>query len=254
MAYLRTLTALTALTALAACTPDPGDETSAGSTSASSGSSGSPTTSGPTTNPDDTGILTSTSEPATTGSTSASSSGSSGDTDDTTTGALACNELPDFVASHTAWEAARDAHANTYYYTVLRSAAGLVPPDFCIYRTLIAVVDGKVVERRFEISDTLGEPECEKSFTEQGDEVGTGAAEFVAPPATVDALYGACCDNVLHIEPADEYTVTFATDDAGLMKSCYYVANGCDDGCDGGPLGYALDFETLAFGAPPPAP
>ena len=256
MAYLRTLTALTALTALAACTPDPGDETSAGSTSAtSSGSSGSPTTSGPTTDPDDTGILTSTSEPATTGSTSASSSsGSSGDTDDTTTGALACNELPDFVASHTAWEAARDAHANTYYYTVLRSAAGLVPPDFCIYRTLIAVADGKVVERRFEISDMLGDPECEKSFTEQGDEVGTGTAEFVAPPATVDALYGACCDNVLHIEPADEYTVTFATDDAGLMKSCYYVANGCDDGCDGGPLGYALDFETLAFGAPPPAP
>ena len=43
-----------------------------------------------------------------------------------------------------------------------------------------------------------------------------------------------------------------ATDDAGLMKSCYYVANGCADGCDGGPLGYALDFETLAFGAPPP--
>ncbi len=254
MAYLRTLTTLAALAALAACTPDPGDETSAGSTSASSsGSSGSPTTSGPTTNPDDTGILTSTSEPATS-STSASSSGSSGDTDDTTTGALACNELPDFVASHTAWEAARDAHANTYYYTVLRSAAGLVPPDFCIYRTLIAVVDGKVVERRFEISDMLGEPECEKSFTEQGDEVGTGVAEFVAPPATVDALYGACCDNVLHIEPADEYTVTFATDDAGLMKSCYYVANGCADGCDGGPLGYALDFETLAFGAPPPAP
>lgn len=252
MTYLRTLPL--ALVALAACTPqNPGDESSSSTASSSSASStgdsnptSTGTTEGPATTTDDT-----TSEPVTSSSTTAQTSSTTSDTDDTTTGALACNELPEFVASFTAWEAARDANANTYYYSVLRGFSGFGPPDYCIYRTLIAVADGKVVERRFEIAETIGNPECDKSFTEIGDEIGTGVADFVAPPATVDTLYGACCDNVLHIEPAEEYTVTFSTDKEGLMKTCYYVANGCDDGCDGGPLGFALDFEVLAFGAPP---
>lgn len=46
--------------------------------------------------------------------------------------------------------------------------------------------------------------------------------------------------------------VTFEVDRQGLMFQCYYVINGCADGCDGGPLGTNLEFETLAFGPPPP--
>lgn len=254
MTYLRTIPL--ALLVLAACTPDPGDESSSSNSStstSSSASSGDPGTGEPTTTA---ATSSSDSEPATTGTTSDTSTtdATTSTTDDTTTGALACGELPDFVASFTAWETARDANANTYYYSLLRGPSGLVPPDFCIYRTLVAVADGEVIERRFEIAEMVGEPECDKAFTEQGDEVGTGTADYLAPAVTVDALYSACCDMVLHIEPADEYTVTFSTDKEGLMKTCYYVANGCADGCDGGPLGAALDFEALAFGAPPPAP
>lgn len=254
MTYLRTIPL--ALLVLAACTPDPGDESSSSNSStstSSSASSGDPGTGEPTTIA---ATSSSDSEPATTGTTSDTSTtdATTSTTDDTTTGALACGELPDFVASFTAWETARDANANTYYYSLLRGPSGLVPPDFCIYRTLVAVADGEVIERRFEIAEMVGEPECDKAFTEQGDEVGTGTADYLAPAVTVDALYSACCDMVLHIEPADEYTVTFSTDKEGLMKTCYYVANGCADGCDGGPLGAALDFEALAFGAPPPAP
>jgi hypothetical protein len=254
MTYLRTIPL--ALLVLAACTPDPGDESSSSNSStstSSSASSGDPGTGEPTTTA---ATSSSDSEPATTGTTSDTSTtdATTSTTDDTTTGALACGELPDFVASFTAWETARDANANTYYYSLLRGPSGLVPPDFCIYRTLVAVADGEVIERRFEIAEMVGEPECDKAFTEQGDEVGTGMADYLAPAVTVDALYSACCDMVLHIEPADEYTVTFSTDKEGLMKTCYYVANGCADGCDGGPLGAALDFEALAFGAPPPAP
>jgi hypothetical protein len=256
MTYLRTIPL--ALLVLAACTPDPGDESSSSNSStstSSSASSGDPGTGEPTTTA---ATSSSDSEPATTGTTSDTSTttdaSTTSTTDDTTTGALACGELPDFVASFTAWETARDANANTYYYSLLRGPSGLVPPDFCIYRTLVAVADGEVIERRFEIAEMVGEPECDKAFTEQGDEVGTGTADYLAPAVTVDALYSACCDMVLHIEPADEYTVTFSTDKEGLMKTCYYVANGCADGCDGGPLGAALDFEALAFGAPPPAP
>jgi hypothetical protein len=267
MTYLRAvpLCPLFLIALVAACPPAPGDDssTSASSSTASSSSgsesaSGTEPTSQPTTEPttvatDESASGTESASGSTTGTTAPDTS-STGDTDDTTTGALACNELPDFVASFTAWEAARDANANTYYYSVLRGVGGLMPPDYCIYRTLVAVADGKVVERRVEISDQIGNPMCDEPFVEKDAEVGTKMSDFAAPAVTVDALYGACCDMVLHIEPADEYTITFTTDEDGLMQACYYVANGCADGCDGGPLGAALEFEVLEFGAPPPQP
>jgi len=268
MTYLRAvpLCPLFLIALVAACPPAPGDDssTSASSSTASSSSgtesaSGTEPTSQPSTEPttvatDESASGTESASGSTSGSTTAPDTSSTGDTDDTTTGALACNELPDFVASFTAWEAARDANANTYYYSVLRGVGGLMPPDYCIYRTLVAVADGKVVERRFEISDQIGNPMCDEPFVEKDAEVGTKMSDFAAPAVTVDALYGACCDMVLHIEPADEYTITFTTDEDGLMQACYYVANGCADGCDGGPLGAALEFEVLEFGAPPPQP
>lgn len=265
MTYLRAVP-LCLLTVVfsSACPPAPGDESSTGASSStassSSGSESDPTesaTTKPTTQATDesaSGTDSASSEPVTSTGTTAPDTSSTGDTDDTTTGALACNELPDFVASFTAWEAARDANANTYYYSVVRGVGGLMPPDYCIYRTLVAVADGQVIERRFEIAEMIGNPSCDEPFAEEGDKVGSNMSDFAAPPVTVDALYGACCDMVLHIEPADEYTVTFTTDEDGLMQSCYYVANGCADGCDGGPLGAALEFEALEFGAPPPKP
>jgi len=253
MTYLRTLPL--ALVVLAACTSDPGDESSTSDGSSSGGASDTSATSSPTEptgEPTTAGSSGSDSESATTAISSTSESSTT--SEDSTTGGLACADVPDYVASFAAWEQARDANANTYFYSVLRGPSGLVPPDYCIYRTLVAVVDGQVVERRFEISEMFGEADCDKTFTEKGDEVGTGTADYLAPAVTVDELYAACCDMVLHIQPADEFTVTFSTDKEGLMNTCYYVANGCADGCDGGPLGAALAFEKLDFGAPPPAP
>ncbi len=248
-----------------ACNPDKGDDTSesagtTGETATTGEPTTAPTTGDPTTAPTtSTTADTSTGEPATTGTstTATSTSTSTGEstTDDTTTGSpVGCAEDPEFTTSWNAWQAAVQGSGDTYFYTVLRSFGGLMPPDYCIYRTMVVVVDGAVVERRFEVAEKVGNPVCDEPFLEKGEDVGTQVVDLAAVPATVETLYAACCDDVIHIEPADDYMVTFTADDKGLMNQCYYIANGCADGCDGGPLGASLSFESLVFGAAPPAP
>jgi len=237
-----------------ACNPGKGEDTSAsesaGTTSAATSSATSSATS-PTTSPTtDIG----TTDPGTTSTTSLTTGDTADTTGDSTTGvAVGCGEDPDFAASWSAWQAAVEVNGPTYYYSVLRGVGGLMPPDYCIYRTLIVVSNGIVTDRHFEIDQMVGDPQdCETPFFESGAEVGTNVANFAAVPATVDTLYGACCDQVIHIEPAEEYMITFEVDKQGLMAQCFYVPNGCADGCDSGPLGDSLIFETLAFGPPPP--
>ena len=247
-----------------ACNPDKGDDTSASdsavttgneSTGATTGATTGPTT-GPTTDVGTTEVVTTgggetvtTGATTTTGGTTTTEETTGGET---TGGAIGCGEDAEFTASWNAWQTAVQANGATYYYAVIRGVSGFGPPDYCLYRTTVVVTDGVPVERRFEISAMVGNPvDCEEPFTEMGEDLGTHDSGFAAVPATVDTLYGACCDQVIHVEPAEEYMVTFATDDQGLMKQCYYVANGCADGCSGGPFGPSLDFEVLAFGAPP---
>ena len=214
-----------------ACNPDKGDDSGSESTGAA------PTSS--TTDVDPTGS-------GTTGPTSGEST-----TGETTGGALACGDDPEFTASLAAWQAAVSTNGATYYYSVIDGFGPFGEP-YCMYRTLVAVTDGVVVERRFEIALMDGEPvECETPFIEMGAEIGTHDVNYAAEPVTVDALYAACCDEVLHVEPAEDYTVEFTTDDRGFMKQCYHVMTACADGCDSGPFGSSLDFEVLAFGAPP---
>lgn len=269
----RTLLALCAAGLALACNPDKGDDTSAsessGNTSgATTGTATTPTTDGPTTGEATTSAtsgattdLGTTGEPGTTTTASETTNASSTTVDtsetggDTTGGAALCGDDPEFTASWNAWQAALETNGDTYYYSVIRGISGFGPPDYCLYRTTVIVVDGAVVERRFVISEMVGDPQdCEMSFVEKGAEVGNTFSGFAAAPVTVDALYTACCEQVIHIEPAEEYMVTFEVDKDGLMHQCFYVANGCADGCDGGPLGPSLEFEVLAFGAAPPAP
>ena len=174
--------------------------------------------------------------------------------DDSTTGEPLCSENTQFTAAWTAWQKAIADKGATYFYTVRRSPGGFVGENYCIYRTLIAVTDGQISERRFEVAELVGAPDCEPSFIEKGAELGTHIDEFLAAPITVDALYTGCCDDVIHVQPAEDYSIQFAVDEAGLMARCYYLINSCGESCDGGPLGQPLTFETLQFGAPPPAP
>ena len=195
-----------------------------------------------------------TTDPGTTSTTSLTTGDTLDTTGDSTTGvAVGCGEDPEFTASWSAWQAAVEVNGPTHYYSVSRGFGGRMPPDYCIYRTMIVVNDGIITDRHFEIDQMVGDPQdCETPFYENGAEVGTNFANFAAVAATVDTLYAACCDQVINIEPAEEYMVTFEVDRQGLMAQCFYVPNGCADGCDSGPLGASLIFETLAFGPPPP--
>ena len=219
-----------------ACNPDKGDDTGSESTGAAPTSSTTGTTDV---------------EPTGTGETGAT--GTTGG--ETTGGALGCGDDPEFTASLAAWQAAVSTNGATYYYSVIDGFTIYSEGNNCMYRTLVAVTDGVVVERRFEIASMEGDAsECETPFIEKGAEIGTHDVNYAAEPVTVDALYAACCDEVLHVEPAEDYTTEFKTDDRGFMKQCYHVMTACADSCDSGPFGSSLDFEVLAFGAPPPAP
>lgn len=239
-----------------ACNPDSDPGVSESASSSSSTTTGDvPTTGGSTAEPPDssTGSSDTTAETTdgTSGSTTVEPDSSTGDT---TTGEPVCMGDAAFTASYDAWKAAVAANGTTYYYSVLRSEGGFQQPDYCFYRTLIAVIDGEVYERRYEVAEVLGEATCDAEWIEKGVEIGKHSQAdqpLAAPPVTVDALYGACCET-LAMQPADEYMFTFETDKDGLMKTCYYVLNGCADDCSGGPLGASLEFEVIAFGEPPP--
>lgn len=164
----------------------------------------------------------------------------------------ACDDHPALTASWTAWRAAADSHHDTYFYSVRRALDFYDWPEYCVYHTLVAVVEGRVVERRFTLVDSAGDLDCDPDFIEKGDEIGTHNTGMDAPAVTFDALYVACCDTVIHIEPSDEYRVTFGIDEAGLMRACSYEMIACGEFCFGGPLGDVLNVVGLEFGVPPP--
>lgn len=241
-----------------ACNPDSGDPGVSESASSSSSSTGEAPTGGSTADPPDP-TTSSTTDATTTAATESGTDSTTveppdSSTGDTTTGEPVCMGDAAFTASYDAWKAALQTNGDTYYYSVLRSESGFQQPDYCIYRTLIAVIDGEVYERRYEVAEVLGEATCDAEWIEKGVEIGKHSEAdqpLAAPPVTVDTLYGACCET-LNMQPADEYAFTFETDPDGFMKTCYYVLNGCADDCSGGPLGATLEFEVIAFGEPPP--
>jgi hypothetical protein len=185
-------------------------------------------------------------------------SGASATTGDPTTTATAttgepaaCADEPAFQASLDAWQAALAAGGPDYWYSVIRYTSGFEDVAHCHYRTIVAVSAGTVVERRFEVYDKFGDIECNPPWIETGADIGSHDISRAGPAVTFDALYAACCDEVFHVEPAEEYTVTFTTDEAGLMATCYTLAMGCGEGCDDGPYDHSLDVEQVAFGPLP---
>lgn len=174
------------------------------------------------------------------------------ETDPQTTGEAAqCADNQPFQDSLAIWQATLAESGPDYFYTVIRGPGGFNDSPHCDYRTLTAVSAGVVIERRYEVSLKVGDEPCDEPWTETGAAIGTHTDLYALPPATMDGLYTACCEDALQIQPADEYTPNLEVDDAGLMKSCYAYMNGCGEGCDEGPYGRGLFLESLEFGAPP---
>ncbi|MBL9105334.1 MAG: hypothetical protein JNL82_30585 [Myxococcales bacterium] len=201
------------------------------------------------------GVLTDINLQSTSGAsaTTGESSATTGDAPTTaTTGEpAACADEPAFQASLDAWQAALAAGGPDYWYSVLRYTGGFNDLPHCDYRTYVAVSAGAVVERRFEVYQEVGDEGCAPTWIETGADVGSHEHPLAGAAVTFDALYAACCDEVFHIEPAEEYTAHFTADEADLMATCYSLAMGCGEGCDDGPYDHSLFVEQIAFGALP---
>lgn len=193
-------------------------------------------------------------------STSVSVDGSTSEASGTTMGTTgvsgdAC-EVAGVSASRETFDAAREAASGQYWYTVPRGIFDEFGIPACRYTTTIIVDGGVAVERRvvFEEGTADGDPAActTADFVEVGDQVGTSDAPGVAPAVLLETLYDGCCAEVIHVEPASDYDVIFEVDDAGVMSMCYYLALGCGEGCDGGPMGYgSIVLDQVGFGPPP---
>lgn len=174
--------------------------------------------------------------------------------DGTTASSNACEEAG-VTASQEAFEIARDGAGGQYWYTTRRPVYDGFTPA-CFYLNTMIVEGGVVVERRVALEERAGNGDpsvcTTEDFVEVGDEVGTAEGPGIAPPALLETLYEGCCTEVIQVEPAADYDVTFEVDEAGMMSTCYWVQVGCADGCDGGPMGYgSIDLEAVGFGPAP---
>lgn len=142
-------------------------------------------------------------------------------------------------ASRRAWEQARATSNDSYTYG--RSFSSFFG-NFSSHTDLV-VTAGVVSERRFE----LILPDAELvTWTETGDEVGSHDDSRAADPLTVDQLYDVCQEILETVDPAQN-ELLFALDDRGLLQSCTYIPNGCQDDCSRGFRIRDLELTPITF-------
>jgi hypothetical protein len=126
------------------------------------------------------------------------------------------------------WNAARDAHGNSYTYSqVMHSFIGFSG------ETTFVVEAGVIVERHFK--SQFGADV--NTWSELGAEVGSHTDEG-HPLALVDDLYQECAAEVLTVD-LEQHFVSLGFDDAGLLQTCTAFHRLCNDDCDRGPkLGF----------------
>lgn len=162
-----------------------------------------------------------------------------------------------FVESRATWQALRDEHDDTYWYTAHLGSISGFGPNRCSAITLVVVESGSVVRRvRYEATGFDGYlEECGEPFVEEGDEVGSHARNTAtAPPWTLDDVYAACCAELLAVEWPRDTQVLFNVDRDGLLRGCEAYDATCCDHPPWGPAGWGGDpiaIVEVGFDAPP---
>ncbi|QEC53815.1 hypothetical protein EDD80_11653 [Anseongella ginsenosidimutans] len=165
-----------------------------------------------------------------------------------------------FDTSYRTWLDFKETSKNSYQYMVTGGTwAG------SSWRTIITVENGTVTRRQFmydvfhdivapsggwgqaQIRDILdlmgltGEEFAEMngrslaeelSWVEEGDEVGTRGPAAAAPPRTLDEIYEAA--RKVWLIKRDDAKTYFEANNDGLLSSCGFVMNGCQDDCFNG--------------------
>ena len=117
-------------------------------------------------------------------------------------------------------------HDDTYSYEVSTSS-------FTGYQTLTTLQfeTGVATYRRFDSASPLATGQL-GPFVVQWEERGTevGSHPGAPPPDTIDTLYDRCAHEVLAQDP-NRNTIALFIDEAGILRSCVYVPDNCQDDC-----------------------
>ncbi len=115
---------------------------------------------------------------------------------------------------------------NFYEYTVVSSSwIGVT------WETTIVVSDGEVIQRHFKYTNTEALenniPQEELEWTENKSQIGNHTIGF--DPITLDEVYTKAEQEWL--PKRDDVKIYFETENNGLISTCGYVENGCQDDC-----------------------
>lgn len=126
--------------------------------------------------------------------------------------------------SYDLWQETKVHHDNSYRYT--RAFASWTRSG---HRTIVTVLNGVVVERRYERFNSRRE--TVESWVECEGEIGIHPAG--EPPLLVDDLYVRAAEEYLTQDPAaNELSLELWPN--GLLRSCVYVPHNCADDCSEG--------------------
>jgi len=138
------------------------------------------------------------------------------------------NFQDDFEKSYHTWLDFKQKYANWYDYEVVTSSWTGVSSQ-----TIITVKDGKVVQRYFKLFVPTGYqvtiPPDKMEWTETESQIDTHPNGGAAAPLTLDQVYEKARTEWLP-KRANAKTYFEAKND-GMISSCGYVEDGCQDDC-----------------------
>jgi len=138
------------------------------------------------------------------------------------------NYEDDFDKSYKEWLSFKKASGNSYRYMVVEGSwTGFG------WETIITVTDGKITQRYFKLTppggNTANIPAGELEWTENGNEINTHTQSSAASAITLDQIYEKARTEWL---PKRQNAKTyFETKNNGMISSCGYVNDGCQDDC-----------------------
>ena len=133
----------------------------------------------------------------------------------------------DFEKSQKAWKAFKKSSGNSYKYTVVFSSwAGMRS------ETTITVSNGKIVQREYKYSKRENLTVIDEfQWIENENEINTHK-DAGAEPLTLDEIYAKAESDWL--VKRDKATTYFEAKNDGMISSCGYVNDGCQDDCFNG--------------------
>ena len=133
----------------------------------------------------------------------------------------------DFNKSYKSWTDFKKTSQNTYQYTVVAGTwAGYS------WQTQITVTEGKIKQRYFKYISTRDIsfiPEMEREWTEDEDKINSHQNTNAAEALTLDQIYTKARNE--YLIKRENATTIFEAKNNGLISSCGFIDDGCQDDC-----------------------